>query len=136
MPDLLQQNLSNQTQIYKTMKKLFFFTLCLISTLSIQAQNISNGTPGTVRTSVAIGDWTNPTTWDCGCVPASDEIANIVTDSVTISTHVYIRELRSTTGGKLHMTTSAWLEYTSAFQNLNNYFLKPDLSITLHVLKE
>ena len=113
------------------MKKILILSIFLLSFIGTKAQTITSyGTPGTVRTSVRIGNWITPATWDCNCVPASDEIANIVTDSVIISTHVYIRELKSTTGGKLHMTSTAWLEYTSAFNNLNLFepsiFKKPE----------
>jgi hypothetical protein len=119
------------------MKKALILSALLLTTLWVQAQTPNSyGTPGTVRTSVQIGDWTTPATWDCNCVPASDEIANIVTDSVIISTHVYIRELRSTTGGKLHMTTTAWLEYTAAFQNLNTPYLKPKETLIPYVFEE
>lgn len=85
------------------MTRIAFFLLAIIMIAAKQ--------PAATITSVQIGDWENPTTWDCGCVPTGTDVAVISHDSITISTHVYVHEVKSNVGGKLHFKSTAWLEF-------------------------
>ena len=85
------------------MKKIIFLLLAIIM--------ISAKQPVATITSIKIGNWENATTWNCNCVPTGADIAIIAHDSVTISTHVFIHEVRSNIGGKIHFKSTAWLEF-------------------------
>ena len=59
------------------------------------------GAADNVITSVQSGNWSNPGTWDCGCVPTADDIVVIGPHTVTANQNSTISSLNVTSGGTI-----------------------------------
>ncbi len=78
-------------------KSFTFWILCLFLIQSVIGQT---------RTSVANGAWNNPSTWDCGCIPASGENVIIATGTtVDLTTNQTINNVELI--GNLNLNTNA-----------------------------
>ncbi|MAV52030.1 MAG: hypothetical protein CL829_04640, partial [Crocinitomicaceae bacterium] len=59
-------------------------------------------------TSVASGDWHNPQTWDCNCVPAStDGVRILLGHEVVLATSAEATDVQIDTGGSLTLLSAS-----------------------------
>lgn len=83
------------------MKQLIFIVFCgiIFTQKTPELATIANN-----RTTISVGNWTNPNVWDCNCVPASSDNA-IIVHSITVNSEVGIHNYYLGSGGSINFQT-------------------------------
>jgi hypothetical protein len=82
---------TNKNRMRKTYKFLLFLLLC---TINLSFSQIT-------YTSVASGDWNNPTTWSPNGVPSTDDAVNIGNHAITVTVNAFCNSLTTNPGSDI-----------------------------------
>lgn len=105
MPDTAQRHL--RTHLHSSMR----FTACLVALL------VGSFAQAQTYTSVQDGDWNDPATWDCSCVPLVNDVVVIHAVQITTNMMLPMQELHVTSSGMLTMDAPHNIAMTEAVIN-------------------